>query len=515
MRKITPVLVALLLAAMAATVMAAPPIPAAPGSTAQGVSFLGNIPINGSVGANFKKYADGKTYMFVTGAFGATMADPGLAGGLNYGGLFVYDISTDPASPALVAHLPMPHYESEDVSIGGNRLLISGDGTQGGSNLVVVDISDPTLPMVQKVINMNAGSEGHTATCIQDCHYVWVAGSSTVKVIDLDGAADVDAAPGTLPALSAQSKSVEVGSMKKAQQFGWAVHDVQVDNAGIAWVVGGNGTIGYDVNPGAYGKDNLLKPTAVGSTGDEALNSGGGSGLGPDGSTVNDFIHHNTYRPNADQFVPRTDDNLMDPGVKPGEKVLITEEDIWSRATLGTTRGGCKTEGQFQTWQVKQYDGETTDGATRHLDSWMTEYNKAILGQGRLPSDDYVASEGFCSAHYFDTQPGSGNLTAIAWYSQGTRLLDTSDPTNIKQVGYFVSPDSTVWATYFSPTDKSVIYTLDHERGIDVLKITPGGSVAKRRTVVAPILKAWFSKTNAAKGYRPGSVFGWVCPLVV
>lgn len=514
MRIISGLITLLAVTVTAASASAQAVLPA-PAGKSEGVSFVGNIPINGSVGANFKTYADGKTYMFVTGAFGASAADPGLAGGLNYGGVYVYDITTDPASPALVGHLPMPHYESEDVSIGGNRLLISGDGTQGGSNLVVVDISNPTFPTVEKLINMNVGSEGHTSTCIQDCHYVWVAGSSTVKVIDLEGVPDVDAPPGTLPDFSAQSKTVELGSMTKQRQFGWAVHDVQVDEAGIAWVVGGNGTVGFDVNPGAYGKANALKPTVVGSTGDDAINSGGDGGLGPDGSTVNDFIHHNTYRPNADQFVPRTDENLDDPGVKPGEKVLITEEDIWSRDTLGTTRGGCKTEGQFQTWQVKQYDGATTDGATKHLDSWMTEYNKAIAGLDRLPTDDYVASEGFCSAHYFDTQPGSGDLTAIAWYAQGTRLLDTSDPSNIKQVGYFVSPDSTVWATYFSPTDKNVIYTLDHERGIDVLKITPGGSVTQGKAVVAPILKEWFSDTNVLKGYRAGSVFGWVCPLVV
>ncbi|MDX6664797.1 MAG: hypothetical protein QOG68_1003, partial [Solirubrobacteraceae bacterium] len=246
MRKLALVLTLPVIALTAASSAAAPPVPVAPGSTAQGVTFVGNIPINGSVGANFKKYADGKTYMFVTGAFGATMADPGLAGGLNYGGLWVYDITTDPASPALMAHLPMPHYESEDVSIGGNRLLISGDGTQGGSLLDVIDISDPTFPKVEGVIQMSSTPlhEGHTATCIQACHYVWVAGDTTVKVIDLDGSFDIDPAHGTAPAVSAQSKTVEVGSMVKQKQFGWAVHDVQVDNAGIAWVVGGNGTVG-------------------------------------------------------------------------------------------------------------------------------------------------------------------------------------------------------------------------------------------------------------------------------
>jgi hypothetical protein len=514
MRKLGP---ALLLAffALAASAVAGPPVPAPPGSVQQGVEFQGNIPINGSVGANFKKYADGKTYMFVTGAAGASKFDPGLAGGMNYGGVWVYDITTDPASPALVAHLPIPHYESEDVSIGGNRLLISGDGTQGGSVLEVIDISDPKLPKIEGIVQMSSTPlhEGHTSTCIQGCHYVWVAGDDTIKVLDLDGAFDVDPARGTIPAVTAQSKGVEIGAMKKQREFGWAVHDVQVDNAGYAWVVGGNGTIGFDVRPGHYGPDNLLNPAMVGRTGPDALNSGGSGGLGDDSSTVNDFIHHNMFRPIADRFKQRTAANLLDPGVRNGEKVLITEEDIWSRTTFGTTRGGCQTQGSFQTWQIKQLgESAEADGTIKFLDDWTTEYN-GLLGSGRLPTDDVVASEGFCSAHYFDTQQGGDDLTAIAWYAQGTRLLDTSHPKNIKQVGYFMAPDSTVWATYFSPTDPNLIYTMDHERGIDVLKITPSGSVAQSRQVRAPFLDSWNDLSTRTS--VPGGKFGWVCPLAV
>ncbi len=513
MRKLTPA-VLVIFACLITPAFAGPPVPALPGSEQEGVEFQGNIPINGSVGANFKKYADGKTYMFVTGAVGAAKLDPGLAGGMNYGGLWVYDITSDPTNPALVSHLPLPHYESEDVSIGGNRLLISGDGTQGGSLLSVIDISDPSLPKPEGIIQMSTFlGEGHTATCIQACRYVWVAGSDTIKVIDLDGAFDVDVAPGTVPKVNAESTTVEIGAMEKQREFGWAVHDVQVDDAGYAWVVGGDGTIGFDTRPDHYGPSNLLKPDVVGRTGPAALNSGGSSGLGDDASTVNDFIHHNTFRPNADQFVQRAAGDLTDQTVRPGEKVLITEEDIWSRTTLGTTRGGCKTQGSFQVWQVKKLRATNDANSTvKFRGDWVTEYN-GLLGQGRLPSDDVVASEGFCSAHYFDTQKGSGNLTAVAWYAQGTRLLDTSDPAHIKQVGYFMAPDSTVWATYFSPTDPSVIYTLDHERGIDVLKITPGGSVAQNRAVRAPFLDSW--KKLSPSTSVADKTFGWVCPLAI
>lgn len=457
-------------------------VPAPPGSESSGVQHVGNIPVNGSVGANFKKIGD-RTYMFVTGTLGSPKTDPGLLTQMNYGGLWVYDV-TDAASPMLVSHLPMPHYENEDVSIGGDRLLISGDGTLGLSNLVVVDISNPQLPMVEKIINMELLGPGHTSTCIQDCKYVWAAGTGDISVIDLD---------------TYDVVGTGVTGVFRRPEFGWSTHDVQVDEAGIAWVVGGNGTVAFDVRPEAYGKDNLTKPVVVASTGDAARQE-----QTADGSSLNDFIHHNSWRPDASLMVPR--DSGTDPHIRPGEKVYITEEDIWTRST-GLTRGGCKTQGSFQLWRLRETNRE--EASMEFVDDWKTEYNNALI-QG-LPTQDIVAAEGFCSAHYFDAQKGS-DLVAIAWYAQGTRILDTSDPTNIKQVGYFLAPDSTVWASYFSPTDKNVVYVMDHNRGIDVLRITPTGSVAKRKKVRAPFLRAWRNKgLNGGVISHPS--FGWVCRM--
>jgi len=42
-----------------------------------------------------------------------------------------------------------------------------------------------------------------------------------------------------------------------------------------------------------------------------------------------------------------------------------------------------------------------------------------------------------CSAHYFDERDG---IVAQGWYQQGTRFLDVSDPTDIRQIGYFIPP---------------------------------------------------------------------------
>lgn len=468
MRKLTLSL-ALACLAGAGSAHAQAVVPAPPGSVAEGVEHVGNIPINGSVGANFRTYGD-KTYMFVTGTLGSPRTDPGLLTQMNYGGVWVYDV-TEADNPTLVSHLPVPHYENEDVSIGGNRLLISGDGTLGLSNLVVVDISDPRLLRIEKTITMDPLGAGHTSTCIQDCRYVWAAGDRSIAVLKLDDFGPVD--------------SGVTGTFRQPE-FGWSTHDVQVDDAGIAWVVGGNGTIGFDVRPEAYGDGNLTTPAVVARTNDAALER-----PTEDGSSVNDFIHHNSWRPDADQG---------------GDKVLVTEEDIWSRTGI-VTRGGCKTEGSFQVWKIE----DAAPGEAAQLtfqDDWKTEYNDALFGG--LPTQDVVAAEGFCSAHYFDAQDDS-DLVAIAWYAQGTRILDTSDPTDIKQVGYFVAPDSTVWASYFAPTDQNVVYVMDHQRGIDVLRL--GGSVTARREVRAPFLPSWKTLGKGPKLFEAHPTFGWACRL--
>jgi hypothetical protein len=482
------------------------------GATMEGVEHVRNIPVNGSVGANFK----GK-YMFVTGTVGSPKTDPGLVSQMNYGGLWVYDIS-DGDNPQPVSHLPVPHYENEDVSIGGNRLLISGDGTLGGGTLVVVDITDPTRPMIEHVVKMYTfGGPGHTATCIQDCKYVWVAGGTSIYVLDLT---KLDAAPTPVTGATAGTNhAIEVGDMTGQPEFD-GTHDVQVDEAGYAWVVGGGGTIAFDTRPQSYGPgtDSLLNPTVVARTGPDALPDTdmdtipGNNGRG---DTVNDFIHHNSWRPDAAEFQSRKDQHLKKKGVNPGETVLITEEDIWNRATL-TTKGGCETQGSFQTWQVKQLRTTGPEQSTmKHLDSFTTEFNELLAKEDDVDGIDMIPTNGFCSSHYFDEQDG---LVATAWYEQGTRLLDTSDPTNIKQVGYFMAPDSVVWAAYWSPTDPSIVYVMDHQRGIDVLRVGSRVTAHRAKRVSAPAVPRWFRagtklsrKRLAAEGGRMHPDFGWVC----
>ena len=62
-------------------------------------------------------------------------------------GLTVFDI-TDPEHPIPEGALPLPHFENEDVDLGGNTLLISNDPSEGVGIVYVIDISDPTAPVL-------------------------------------------------------------------------------------------------------------------------------------------------------------------------------------------------------------------------------------------------------------------------------------------------------------------------------------------------------------------------------
>jgi len=438
------------------------------------VEHLATLPAPAAVSANFKRYGD-KRYMFAS----------------TLSGLYVYDV-TDGASPQPAGALPLPHFQNEDVSLGGDRLLISTDG-QTGSFLVVVDISSPTTPVIERVIKMEILGEGHTASCIDSqCRWVWVAGDQLtpgITVLDLDkagqaGPADADVSffgfrvPGTTP-------SVVVGEIQGYEEFGGVTHDVHVDQAGIAWVAGMEGTIGFDVN--GYGESgDPLNPPVFARTGDNARSDGDAfdnpllTGREPDPEnnkdTVNDFIHHNALRPDA------------------GKTVLITEEDLYNRRTT-TSPGGCEVQGSFQTWRLK--GGELTP-----LDSWKTEFNELVAGDEDPWGGDVVPTMGLCSSHYFDERD---DLVAVGWYEQGVRLLDIENPSNIEQVGYWLPPGGAAWGAYWSPTAKNVLYVVDNKRGIDVLRVRRGQAAPAE----APILPSWTAGEKRFGKSYPG--WGYVC----
>lgn len=405
------------------------------------ITLLGTLPIEGAIGANFRG-----NYMYVTGV----------------GGLSTFDIS-DPKLPVLTSIIPLPHWENEDVSIGGDLLLIANDGSTTAGVLFVFDLSNPALPRLRATMPTGGAilldeTPSHTVTCINECRYAYLAGSSAgISIVDLR-----------------DPSAPRMAGSFKPPITGWATHDVQVDSQGYAWIVGAQGTAAYDVR-------DPLKPRLL-------AQSDASSTVGP----LNDFIHHNSARP----------DRVTPSGKRhPGQVVLVTEED-YDHPT-------CEGAGSFQTWQIEGELSATSPATLRNLDSWVTELDELTRLEGQSPATV------LCSAHYFDERDG---LVAQGWYEQGTRILDVRDPANIKQVGYFVMPVTETWGAYWAPTDPSgqIIYSIDLARGIDILLIErPAPEHPGKR---APVRKGWtrsegdFSAPSSAFS-DPSEGFRWACRL--
>lgn len=392
------------------------------------VDVMSHLPFPGAIGANFRG-----DVMYVTGT----------------GGLATYDVSNS-AQPLPLGVLALPHFENEDVSIGGDILLISADTAIGINYIGIVDISEPRLPTLRQLVR--PGVDAHTSSCInpfpepdpRNCTFALVAGSRGVNVLDTEG-------------------GVIVGDPVATGTGG--THDVQFDSAGYAWIAGGSGTAAYDVT-------DPLRPQLVAMTNFEGAR-------GP----LNDFIHHNSMRPD------------VQPGV-PGDIVLITEEDY-----LNT---GCEGAGLFQTWRITGPLDPKSPATLVPLDQWDTH-------EGLLPEpEDKTEATVVCSSHYFDESDG---LVAVAWYGNGTRILDVTSPEDIRQVGWFVPPVPEVWAAYWSPSDDSVLYVIDVLRGVDVLRFhrgVPPGSVVPMTGGEEDALAAASNLRN-----RPDPAFGWSCRLPV
>jgi hypothetical protein len=220
-------------------------------------------------------------------------------------GVSVFDVG-NPRAPVRVGRLDLPNAQNEDVDVGNGILLVSDDPFGGRGVLHVIDVRDPASPRLLSTYRTWAPGLfdfqlpaprrrgiGHTATCIQQCRYAYLAGSSAgIEIVDLRD----PARPRRVRTFPAREAAGVMGT-----------HDVQVDGSGLAWIAGGNGTAAYDVS-------NPRRPRLVKRT-----NARGGR------PPLNDLIHHNSAR--------------LRRGV-----LAVTEEAFGGR--------GCRGAGTLQTWRI-------------------------------------------------------------------------------------------------------------------------------------------------------------------
>jgi hypothetical protein len=386
----------------------------------------------------------------------------------------VWDV-TDGANPTPRGVLPQPLFENEAMNCGERRTpegtqrfalvgvdLFAATPTQpehvnvGGGELRIVDVTDPDNPVIRSTAPGTTST--HTVACVDetDCRYAYSAGDSgsgTFSIFDLrdlDAPKEVDSDP----------------SQEGVQPFRspTAAHKWNFDKAGIGTHTGFDGSSMWDVSK-------PRKPKLLATTG---AAGGAGEASGKDG--YNDFIHHNSFRPNAKAFKPN-----RKPSLKNGNILLVTEEDY--------EQTDCTLAGSFQTWHVKRLDGRP--GGIVPLD-------KVELSdlQEQQPDGIETPVGGFCSAHWFDFRPGG--LVAIGYYGGGTQILDVRKPKRIRSYGYAYWGASEVWDAMWLPVydaegrqtgkKSNVVYSIDLARGLDVYSVdVPGdGRGAEPDPAVSP-----------------------------
>lgn len=432
-----------------------------------------NIPLISSANVNLVATQPG-----ATGISGCFMKSAPIFVMSNLDSVRVFDVS-DPLAPELVGVLPNLVFENEAINCGERK---SKQGTERfaligvdlydvstdvqhtssallGKELVVVDVTDPTNPYLRSTAP--AKTSTHTVACIAetDCDYAYSAGSgsagtfSIMDLRDLDNPVEVDADPSAAGVQPFRSPG--------------AGHKWNFDNAGYGTHTGYDGSAIFDVS-------NPTDPQLVAGTGmaAEAVDPEGEGGY-------NDFIHHNSFRPNASAFRPDAA-----PALENGNILLVTEEDY--------EQTDCSKAGSFQTWHVKRLDG--SEGAIVPLDK------VELSDLGTFPVPQYA----FCSAHWFDYHP-SGIVT-VGYYGGGTQFVDVRNPEKITSYGHATWGVSEVWDSYWVPVYNSngiatgkktnLAYSVDLVRGLDVYAVDlPGGTT--------------LTSTISLGSTNPFAVFSW------
>ena len=368
-------------------------------------------------------------------------------------GLFSVDIS-DPSSPKLLGALPMYIYENEHMQSDPKRNLViisrdpRGFTTPATTDfpygaMHIIDVSNPAV-MVQ--LSFTLTPAGHTATCINDCQFLWIAGPR--KAINQDASWGgrpiwpLDISDPRNPKECPNPHWLDLASNDGVTDYS---HDVDVDAMGVAWVSGsghirGFWTSGSHLNPvsGKVETATACEPVPY---------AGGGTNEGQI-AAPNSGVMHNSSR----NLGIGVDGRL-------GDAVFGTEE---------VTVTDCSKSGRFVSYDIGQsFQGQgwintaKTHFRLRKLDQW-TPQNKP-------------GSTGCDSAHWFQDR-GDG-LIAIAFYSQGTRLLDVRDPSHIRQVGYYNPSSTNTWAAYWHGKNEVVI--ADFTRGLDILRFKDASAAAQ------------------------------------
>ena len=385
-----------------------------------------------AISINFISYGkpERQDVMFVSGRFGLKSFDitnplePKLLDWLGDG---INDPYVEQANPGNGSQAPRKGtfddmWENEDMDVDQNRKLVflSRDprafgGSTGNpasqSGIYVIDVKNPAN---LQFVSFAETPTGHTTTCINECKWLWTGGP---------------AANTTQQAMGWAGRPIFVTDMRMPKQpkvnpnpidldrndgtIDYS-HDVQVDDAGIAWVSGRGGTRGYHTDGWHF--DPMLGAKRYATPDNPVPYAGGGfeETVTPVRTTNSRFMH-NAWRPLGD--------DAPDPSY--GNLIYATEEEFAG----GAYPNGCANDGPLFISSLEgSYNGEAWQSTPANKFRLKTVATWHPFGkEGSSTSTD-------CSAHYFQIKD---RILSMSFYSQGSRFLDITNPTAPTEIAYF------------------------------------------------------------------------------
>lgn len=126
-------------------------------------------------------------------------------------------------------------------------------------------------------------------------------------------------------------------------------------------------------------------------------------------------------------------------------------------------RCGAKTNGHLMTLDASKWrkTGKIGPVMDRHYET-----------NGTYVDGKPAANQGGCSSHWLELHPTfrNGGILAHSRFEHGVRIMDVDSKGKIKEVGFFMPWAGMSGAAYWV-TDR-IIYSLDYNRGIDIIKYT-------------------------------------------
>jgi hypothetical protein len=405
-------------------------------------------------------------------------------------GLYSVDIS-DPTNPQLLGAAPQYIWENEHIQADPARHLvfISRDPrgfTSPASTAFpygAIQVYDVSNPRAMSLIAFHLQPTGHTAGCINNCHYLWIAGPASPAVQVAGGAKPSwGGRPMWGEDITNPSNPIDCGHFLDLGNHGGSTdydHDIDVDGNGVAWVSGsghvrGYWTSGSHLNPldGRVETATPCSPIAYagGNTNEGQIKVQGG------------VMHNSSHNL-----------SLAVDG-RAGDVLTATEEVV----TTDCTKAG----------HLVAYDLAGTYGG----EGW-TKPDSTLRRLGEWTPENQPGSTGCDSAHWF-TDRGDG-LLAQAFYSQGTRILDVRDPRHIRQLGYFNVSGTDTWAAYWHGHNEIVV--ADFIRGLDILRyddVAASEQSTSPQTVGPSVAPAAVTSVLPNTSGRPGLGVTALVPLL-